>query len=532
MFKPEQMRDLPPPFTNEEKAKWEAGLRQLWKQITDFAQDSPQHLEAKKKLYEFSRTLHGKIAEVKAAQMTGQNGGQGQQGGPSGARPMGQPQQAQGGDAAQRRPQPQISPKIMEHVSKFPYVVPPHIAPGSPDSAKWIAEAKNKYLKALVAMENGASRVAQLDSILQKRKEEGKPLNAEEEKDYKEKRELASKTNADAKSYVDNFRVSQQNARNALNAQNGGNQQGNQQANQQATNPMNAQTTQPPQRPQLNPQQQSVPNPAMQNTQTVNNAIEAARNQQIGGGRQSIGNGQMGGLPNAQNMQQPGQTQIKTEGGVPQINTAVTQMQANQRPMQNNTNSPQSAVPRSAGPQSATTQQPQIPQALSHSDALGIAARSYSNQAVGTMGHSHPTTSTIPSREPNVMTNKMPISKVLPERATAAPQQVQINQSRPTYTAGMSNAGNGVMGQPVLAKTPGYNLEGEGDHVLSKKKLHELVHQVTGGGQGLGEGEGLTPEVEEVCSFFASDSRSTLHTADFPPRVPFSMHPVQFHYIY
>jgi len=250
----------------------------------------------------------------------------------------------------------------------------------------------------------------------------------------------------------------------------------------------------------LNPQQQTVPNPAIQNTQTVNNAIEAARNQQIGGGRQSIGNGQMGQIPN-QNVQQPGQTQIKAEGGVTQINTAVTQMQASQRPMQNNLNSPQSAVPRSAGPQSATTQQPQ---ALSHSDALGIAARSYSNQPVTTMGHSHPSASTIPSREQSVLTNKMPISKVLPERATAPPQHYAVNQSRPTYTAGMSNSGNGVLGQPVLAKTPGYNLEGEGDHVLSKKKLHELVHQVTGGGQGLGDGEGLTPEVEE----------SMLETAD------------------
>ena len=42
-------------------------------------------------------------------------------------------------------------------------------------------------------------------------------------------------------------------------------------------------------------------------------------------------------------------------------------------------------------------------------------------------------------------------------------------------------------------------MEGEGDRVLSKKKLDELVRQVTGGGQGLDGGEGLTPDVEEVC---------------------------------
>jgi transcription initiation factor TFIID subunit 12 len=43
-------------------------------------------------------------------------------------------------------------------------------------------------------------------------------------------------------------------------------------------------------------------------------------------------------------------------------------------------------------------------------------------------------------------------------------------------------------------------MEGEGDRVLSKKKLDELVRQVTGGGQG--EGEGLAPDVEEVCFHF------------------------------
>jgi transcription initiation factor TFIID subunit 12 len=44
-------------------------------------------------------------------------------------------------------------------------------------------------------------------------------------------------------------------------------------------------------------------------------------------------------------------------------------------------------------------------------------------------------------------------------------------------------------------------MEGEGDRVLSKKKLDELVRQVTGGGQGLEDGMGLTPDVEEVRYF-------------------------------
>ncbi len=116
------------------------------------------------------------------------------------------------------------------------------------------------------------------------------------------------------------------------------------------------------------------------------------------------------------------------------------------------------------------------------------------------MGHSHPSVSA-PREAQNIITNKMPIPKHLPERAAALPQAVSINQSRPTLSGGPSNSGNGVLSQPVLAKTPGYSMEGDGDRVLSKKKLDELVRQVTGGGQGLEGGEGLAPDVEEVRVF-------------------------------
>jgi transcription initiation factor TFIID subunit 12 len=55
-----------------------------------------------------------------------------------------------------------------------------------------------------------------------------------------------------------------------------------------------------------------------------------------------------------------------------------------------------------------------------------------------------------------------------------------------------------MMGQPAIAKPPAFQLEGgEGSGVLSKKKLDELVRQVTGGGEAMNR-ETLTPEVEEV----------------------------------
>jgi transcription initiation factor TFIID subunit 12 len=525
MFKPEEMRQLPDQFSQQEKEKWEAGLRALWGQMEKHGPETPQHQESRRKLYEFSKTLQAKmhnfrVQQQQAAQQAAQQG--------TGARPpsQGQPQlqqQQQGGEnsggnpnAAQpQRQPPKISPKLMEHVTNFPYTLPPQLTANSPEAQKWLQDAKQRYLKALIAMEGAAARVSQLELMLKKRQDDGKPLSLEEEKDWQEKKDASSKTHSDAKNFVDNFRAQQSQQRQAANSN--ANQQGNT-GQQQGGGNGNANNGAPaaPARPQMSPQQQAQqqpPNPAAQNTQTVNAAIEAARNQQMAGGRPNMQqNGQMTqppqmppqNAPSHPNMpQHQAQTQpqnIKSEAGAPpQINTAATQLQQGQRGSIGN--SPQSAVPQSAGPpQSATSQGQGPPRALSHAAALNNAARSYSSgQSSGpnVMGqsHSHPSA---PREAQNVITNKMPIPKHLPERAAAPPQPVPINQSRPTYSGGPSNVGNGVLSQPVLARTPAFDMAGEGDNVLSKKKLDELVRQVTGGGQGLEGGESLTPEVESV----------------------------------
>lgn len=141
--------------------------------------------------------------------------------------------------------------------------------------------------------------------------------------------------------------------------------------------------------------------------------------------------------------------------------------------------------------QSPATQGP--PQPLSHSDAINQAQRSYSqNQGQGTPT---PTSGGQPFNHNqnaalNVGNPKFPIPKQLPASQTTP---VPLGPARPTF-GGPSNGAPGMMGQPAVQKTPHFILEGEGDRVLSKKKLDELVRQVTGGG----EGDGLTPDVEEV----------------------------------
>ncbi|KAF2769496.1 hypothetical protein EJ03DRAFT_246996, partial [Teratosphaeria nubilosa] len=58
-------------------------------------------------------------------------------------------------------------------------------------------------------------------------------------------------------------------------------------------------------------------------------------------------------------------------------------------------------------------------------------------------------------------------------------------------------------------RQPPFTLEGDGDRVLSKRKLDELVRQVTGGG----EDGFLSPEVEELALGYVDDFVDNVITA-------------------
>ncbi|KAK3346813.1 transcription initiation factor TFIID subunit A-domain-containing protein [Lasiosphaeria hispida] len=221
------------------------------------------------------------------------------------------------------------------------------------------------------------------------------------------------------------------------------------------------------------------------------------------------------------------QQQIKLEPGVqshnipPPLNTAIASgaavgMQSAVTPTQNSA--------RIQTPQSATPANQPI-QPLSHTSAMNKANTIHRNGSIpgqsatgsggtpasagGVIGgahqqghpHAHPTQSAGPTQPAGqTLQSKLPIPKVLPEKATLVPTPVSamggVGSGRPTYSAG-SGIGGGVMNQPALAKTPAYQLEGEGERVLNKKKLDELVRQVCGGTAEGQEGNLLTPEVEE-----------------------------------
>ncbi|CAK7266047.1 Transcription initiation factor TFIID subunit 12 [Sporothrix epigloea] len=109
------------------------------------------------------------------------------------------------------------------------------------------------------------------------------------------------------------------------------------------------------------------------------------------------------------------------------------------------------------------------------------------------------------------------ISKQLSEKATQMPQPVSLGggivPGRPTLTGGGGIVG-GVLGQAAIAKVPAIQIEGEGERVLNKKRLDELVRQVCGGTAEGHEGNLLQPEVEEsVLNLADSFVDSVLHSA-------------------
>ncbi|KAK3640648.1 Transcription initiation factor TFIID subunit 12 [Elasticomyces elasticus] len=199
-----------------------------------------------------------------------------------------------------------------------------------------------------------------------------------------------------------------------------------------------------------------------------------------------------------------------------------------------------------AQPAPNNAQQPQRPQALTQRDAMEQAAASYrgqqqqqqnqmsNNQAQsnaaqqpnglpfntpgsmqqqsGTPGSAYPHQQQSLTGTPTQGT-KFPITKNMQlDPRSVGHQPVQAPPSRPT----MGNTG--MMQQPGLARPPTYTLEGEGDHVLSKRKLDELVRQVTGTAGSSSSTDSssaslLAPEVEENIMSLADDFVDDLITA-------------------
>ncbi|KAA8626716.1 Transcription initiation factor TFIID protein [Pyrenophora tritici-repentis] len=198
--------------------------------------------------------------------------------------------------------------------------------------------------------------------------------------------------------------------------------------------------------------------------------------------------------------EEPPHSQTMPANQMPQF--AQGQQQQNfhqqQRPQINPMQANQHQQSHSPHPQSATSNAPGPPVPLSHQAAVSAANRSYTDpQRTNTPMQQGGQGGNFGNREREQLNNpKMPIPRHL---NVAQPLPVHMGQARPTM-GGPTNGAPGPMGQPVIPRPPPFQLEGEGDRVLSKRKLDELVRQVTGGSE-----EALTPEAEEAVLQLADD---------------------------
>ncbi|KAF2819565.1 hypothetical protein CC86DRAFT_398577 [Ophiobolus disseminans] len=426
---------------------------------------------------------------------------------------QGQPQQQPGQAQAGPRPGPQpLNDQLARHVQEFPIHLPPQNAPpfGSADYEAKIKDYRQGYMNLLVKQAGLAENTKKIKLQIEERQRNGVDVP----QDMLMMRARGEKEYANTKGQVDNFRKLQSSwkaEKERQQAQQGQGQQASMdqvQAQHSAQSPPQQpmQLQQPPQRqlsqsnmhmqtqikeeqPQIKIEGGQVPQaqPAAQfnmqgNQQQPPQSMQMPPSQQQARPPPAPHSQSM--PPNqAQQFAPPGQQQHHMQQNRPQINPH----QANAHQHQNS-NSPH--------PQSATSNAPGPPVPLSHQAAVSAANRSYTDPQRTNTPLQQGGQGNFGSRERELNNPKMPIPRHL---NVTSPAPVHMGQARPTMS-GPTNGAPGPMGQPVIPRPPPFQLEGEGDRVLSKRKLDELVRQVTGGSE-----EALTSEVEEAVLQLADD---------------------------
>ena len=484
LIRPETIRAMTR-FPDEQKREaYIAGVTELWEKLNNNSPDSEEYKKAHNRLCEVTRNVRMTMMKLNGAAAAAQQNGVRPPSSGQPAQPDGRPPgaNAEGGSQPQKE---QISQAVIDEVRKLRLVAPTNLS-GNPEAARqWISSAQKKYAENLHRLEQASKRLIQMNHVVTVRNQSGKPLDAEETKRFKEQVAGHEATQRDTKLALQQFQAQQDNYKAQLAQGSGGNGV--------------ATTSMPTQTPHTSaqnpyPMTSSISQPQVKQepqgqAHTISSAVDAARNHASATAGSAM-SPHTSGQPSQPPMHQPptqrvppGQNSLSHSH--PQLNLNTASSNQNQQH-----NSPRGLPPHSSNV-------PHEPVPLSHSAAVD-AARSYSQphipqQTPQSAGHG-------PSSDQRNQNNhtKMPIPKDL----NLPPiQPVALGPSRPTLTNGP--VAMGPIGQPAIQKHPGYVLEGEGERVLSKKKLEELVRQVTGGTGGEAEeGEGLTAEVEEVCISF------------------------------
>ncbi|KAF3010813.1 phospholipase C type enzyme [Curvularia kusanoi] len=466
-------------LTDDEKQKYRLLMQNTWNMVNSAAAGSPEQAQARQTLQQFSQKF---IARERAHRAkVKQQGAQGQSSQPNAGtqqNPVKQEGQANAGEAAsnqqsqnlgQQRPQnSSVDPNIIKHVHEFPFTLPPSVQLGTEQADTKLKDFKNGYLNMLAKQASLTENIKRIQAQVQERGKSGQEVPQELMSNKNKVEEEYYRT----KAQIEKFRGLQKQWKEER--ANSGQSAAPTQASQQtpAAQQQPQQQSQQPQQPQRQPSLSGPSGPP---------AVKEEPQPQIK--RPPPAPHSLSMPPHQFPQQGQPQQQLPQQGQArPQINPMQQQHQQS--------NSPH--------PQSATGNGPPVP--LSHQAAVSAANRSYTDTArantpmqAGPGGSFHAPG----SREREQLNNpKMPIPRHL---NVTSPMPVNMGQQRPTMS-GPTNGAPGPMGQPVISRPPPFQLEGEGDRVLSKRKLDELVRQVTGGSE-----EALTPEVEDAVLQLADD---------------------------
>ncbi|KAL9000897.1 MAG: hypothetical protein Q9169_000652 [Polycauliona sp. 2 TL-2023] len=487
LVRPDQIPKLAN-IPDERKPSYIQGVTNLWETIRSKPADSQDYLVAYKKLHEVSDSLRKAMNQVRGAQPRPNSQGQPQ----PDARPAGQ-QSGQG-------PPAQFSQKVMENVRSQTFVVPPDVlAQGNQRAQTWLQESKQRYAVYLQKYETSQLKLQELKLVAQQKEGKISPQEAQQLNHYKAQYE---NNHQQASAWLKRFLAQQSalkkqaeppNNTSLVDATASG-QTASASSTEQATSLAEPQASHTSTAANTVSDHQGQPH-------TISSALDAARNHPSSAARPGSNAG-TGGSANQGTMNQGTTTQV-TDG-----QTTVEHSHTHQ-----NTNPASTAPPPYHSSQAPTgaTNIHQGPHPLSHQAAVTQSAEKYSqhtypNPPGPTSSHAHPPMS---SRDNQNSNHKMPIPKELKH---PPPQAVAMSPARPTLTGGPSNGAMGSLGQPAIQKQPSYVLDGEGDRVLGRKKLEDLVRQVTGGVDGE-EGETLTAAAEETLLDVADDFVDQVVTA-------------------
>ncbi|KAL6852971.1 Transcription initiation factor TFIID subunit 12 [Amphichorda felina] len=457
--------------------------------------------------------------------------------GPATAR-GGQPQQQQGPAQVNKLPD-----SIANHLRSIQFKIPPELKDKpQAEAAKYMQDIRAKYGRALLSIENSKSKMRAIERQIALKESQGNPFTEDELKMINENKAAQAKIYTDASRWLESFRkqhVDMQSGQSGsqLSAQPS---QGNSQSAQASNQSVAANQQQPAAAggSRASPANGTTPNPQAPNRNAPNASQQVQPQLQAHKSEQApptpvnsvpVSQAPPSGAQGAGRVQTSGSSTPVAPGPGRALSHSAAMSLANQRAAttagnaQAQAQQPTVGTPSSAGPvmppQPSTSQgsqqpQPQLQQQMPQQQQQQPQPPP-SQQQQQQQQHGHPHAH--PTQPQTAMHSKMPIPKQLPEKATAVPQGVAlgggVKGNRPTFNQGTGTMGS-ALHQPAINRIPAYNNEAEGDHVLSKKKLDELVRQVCGGSSDGQEGNLLTPEVEEnVLNMADSFVDNVLHAA-------------------